>query len=49
MAFREGILVYRQAGALPKAALDDLISQVENLDMAAVGAEITRRKSTARR
>lgn len=48
MAFREGILVYSQAGALPKAALEDLISQVENLDMAAVRAQIARRKAAAR-
>jgi len=47
MAFREGILVYSQAGALPKAALEDLISQVENLDMAAVRAQIARRKAAA--
>jgi thioredoxin reductase (NADPH) len=47
MAFREGILVYSQAGALPKAALDDLIRQVENLDMAAVRAQIAQRKAAA--
>lgn len=33
MAFRDGILVFRQAGALPAAALEDLISQVQALDM----------------
>lgn len=33
MIFRDGILVFSQAGALPAAALDDLISQVRNLDM----------------
>src|SRR5699024_7059505 len=32
-AFREGILLFSQAGALPSAALDDLISQVRALDM----------------
>jgi thioredoxin 1 len=31
--FREGIMVFSQPGALPAAALDDLISQVRALDM----------------
>lgn len=38
MAFRDGILVFSQAGALPAAALDNLIEQVEALDMAEVRA-----------
>ena len=33
MAFREGVLVFAQAGALPAPALEDLISQVRTLDM----------------
>ena len=33
MAFRDGVAVFRQSGALPLAALEDLISQVQNLDM----------------
>ena len=40
MAFRDGILVFRQSGALPRAALDDLIAQVRTLDMDEVRAEI---------
>lgn len=40
MAFRDGILLYAQPGALPGAALDDLISQVQELDMDAIRAEI---------
>ncbi|QLL08602.1 thioredoxin [Mycobacterium vicinigordonae] len=47
MAFREGILVYSQAGAMPKPALEDLISQVERLDMAVVRAKIAERKAAA--
>ena len=39
-AFREGILVFRQAGALPPAALEDLISQIAALDMDKVRASI---------
>jgi thioredoxin 1 len=33
MAFREGILVYAQPGALPAPALEQLISAVRGLDM----------------
>ncbi len=33
MAFRDGILVFERAGALPAAALDKLIEQVRALDM----------------
>ena len=40
MIFRDGIGVFAQAGALPRAALDDLIGQVRALDMDAVRAEI---------
>jgi thioredoxin len=40
MAFRDGVLLYREAGALPAAALEDLVSQIKTLDMDAVRAEI---------
>ena len=40
MAFRDGTLVYRQPGAMPAAALEDLITKVEALDMADVRAKI---------
>ncbi len=33
MVFRENVLVFSQAGALPATALDDLIGQVRALDM----------------
>src|SRR5215207_2779940 len=33
MAFREGVLVFSQPGALPPAALEDLIEQVRALDV----------------
>ena len=33
MVFREQVLVFSQPGALPAAALEDLISQVRALDM----------------
>ncbi|HTJ41212.1 MAG TPA: thioredoxin [Kofleriaceae bacterium] len=38
MAFRDGVLVFEQAGALPPAALDRLIELVRDLDMDAVRA-----------
>jgi thioredoxin reductase (NADPH) len=44
MAFRDGVLVYSQAGAMPPAVLEDLISQVQSLDMEAVRAKIAARK-----
>lgn len=40
VAFREGIMVFRQAGALPPAALEDLITQIAALDMDKVRASI---------
>jgi thioredoxin 1 len=33
MAFRDGILVFRQPGALPAPALEELITAVRGLDM----------------
>ncbi|HVT78147.1 MAG TPA: thioredoxin [Acidimicrobiales bacterium] len=33
MLFREGVLLFSQPGALPAAALDDLIAQARALDM----------------
>jgi thioredoxin 1 len=40
MIFRERVLLFNQAGALPGAALDDLIRQVRGLDMAKIHQEI---------
>ena len=40
MAFREGVLVYSQPGALPAAALAELIVAVKELDMAEVHAQV---------
>ncbi len=42
MAFRDGILLYREAGALPPGALEDLITQIKALDMEKVRAEIAK-------
>ena len=40
MAFREGILVFSQPGALPAPALDQVITAVRDLDMDDVRAQI---------
>ena len=40
MAFRDGIQVFAQPGALPQASLDELIRQVRALDMDQIRAEI---------
>lgn len=42
MAFREGILVFAQPGALPAPALEQVITAVKDLDMEAVRAEIAK-------
>jgi thioredoxin 1 len=40
MAFREGILVFAQPGALPPAALEQVIEGVRGLDMDDVRAQV---------
>lgn len=40
MAFREGILVFSQPGAMPASALDQVIDAVKGLDMEEVRAEV---------
>src|SRR5689334_19462826 len=40
MAFRDGILVFSQPGALPAAALDQVIQGVRDLDMDDVRAQV---------
>jgi thioredoxin 1 len=42
MAFRDGVLVFRQAGALPAPSFNELINAVQNLDMEAVRAEMAK-------
>jgi thioredoxin 1 len=45
MAFRDGILVYSQAGALPRASLDELIKAVRGLDMEDVRREVAAQRT----
>jgi thioredoxin 1 len=40
MAFRDGVLVYSQPGALPAAALELIIAGVKDLDMADIRAQL---------
>jgi thioredoxin 1 len=40
MAVRDGVVLYSQPGALPAAALEDLIGQVRAVDMDAVRREV---------
>ena len=46
MVFREQVLVYSQAGALPPAALEELIGKVRALDMEKVHEAAAARTST---
>ena len=40
MLFRDGVLLFREAGALPPAALEELVKQARALDMDKVKAEL---------
>ncbi|PKW26849.1 thioredoxin [Phycicoccus duodecadis] len=44
MAFRDGVLVFSQPGALPAAALEEVIAGVRALDMDAVRAELAQQQ-----
>lgn len=44
MAFRDGILLFSQAGALPAAALNELISKIKELNMDEIRKEIAARE-----
>lgn len=47
MAFREGVLVFSQAGALPAPALDQLIDAVRGLDMEDVHRQVAEQQTTS--
>jgi thioredoxin len=44
MVFREKVILFQQAGALPGQALEQVIAQAKTLDMAKVHAEIQGQK-----
>ena len=45
MAFRDGIAIFRQAGALPAPALEDLIAQIRAVDMDMVREELAKQEA----
>lgn len=45
MAFREGVLVFSQPGALPAEGLEQLITAVKDLDMTAAHAQAAQQRS----
>lgn len=45
VAFRGGIVVFEQAGALPASALDELVTALRGLDMDEVRAQIEAERS----
>ena len=47
MIFREQVLVFSQPGALPAAALDDLIAQVRALDMGEVHQAVAEQRAAS--
>ena len=47
MIFRDQVLLYSQPGALPQAALEDLIGQVRTLDMDAVRQQAAQEQTAA--
>ncbi|MEK8088409.1 thioredoxin [Thermithiobacillus plumbiphilus] len=44
MVFREKIILFSQAGALPASALDEIVTQAKSLDMAQVHREIAQQQ-----
>jgi thioredoxin 1 len=47
MAFRDGILVFSQPGALPAAALEQVIQAVQGLDMDEIRSELAQQEQEA--
>jgi thioredoxin-like negative regulator of GroEL len=44
MVFRDKVILFQQAGALPGSALEQVITQAKSIDMAKVHAEIKDQK-----
>jgi possible thioredoxin len=45
MVFRDNVMLYREAGALPAKALDSLIDQVRELDMDELKKQIAKEQA----
>jgi len=46
MVFREKVIVFQQAGALPGQALEQVLAQAKSVDMAKVHQEIAQQQAT---
>jgi thioredoxin 1 len=46
MAFRERVLVFNQAGALPEKSVDELVAAVKALDMEQVRAQVAAQRTS---
>ncbi len=47
MMFREQIIIFKEAGALPESALREVVERVQTLDMEKVRADIEAQKAAA--
>jgi len=47
MAFRDGVLVFQQAGAMPAPALEDVIKAVRELDMVEIKQKLAEQEAAA--
>jgi len=47
MVFRDGMLLFRDAGMIPAAALEELIERVADVDMDALRAKVAATESSA--
>lgn len=47
MIFREKIVIFSQAGALPESALEEIIGKVKELDMDMVRADVEKQQAEA--
>ena len=47
MVFREKVILFTQAGMLPKAALEQIVERSLEVDMAKVHAEVTQQDATS--
>lgn len=45
MAFRDGVMVFQQPGALPKQALEEVITAVKGLDMEEVHKQVAEQQA----
>ena len=46
MLFRDGVLLYRESGALPASALEELLKRVADIDMNEVRKKIAEAEAT---